>query len=243
MTRPIVSRNASTNTAVLRDVAGPTSPRPGKATPVARVSDQSGRKRLSSLPLTSTAKQSPPPPADVDGTQSPGPAESSSTTTTDDESSPAQSRIIRRPPRFQQADGANADDDDDDDDESEPAFQPYKAPVSQTQTSAQDLSSTLRGERQSVPRRSSKAASKEPIHHSQTSDSDASSPGMKHRGSKQRDPRAPGPLSPRRQTELAGRSPSTKSKGQSQDGSDGTPSMGSSFSDLDGTNPSHPLCF
>lgn len=41
-----------------------------------------------------------------------------------------------------------------------------------------------------------------------------------------------GPLSPRRTAELAGRSPGTKGKGR--DGSDGTPSMGSSFSDLDG---------
>lgn len=44
--------------------------------------------------------------------------------------------------------------------------------------------------------------------------------------------RLTGPLSPRRHEELAGRSPGLKGKGR-QD-SDGTPSMGSSFSDLDG---------
>jgi hypothetical protein len=47
----------------------------------------------------------------------------------------------------------------------------------------------------------------------------------------------PGPLSPRRAAELAGRSASgkgSKGKGYSREGSDGTPSMGSSFSDLDG---------
>jgi hypothetical protein len=49
-----------------------------------------------------------------------------------------------------------------------------------------------------------------------------------------------GPLSPRRAAELAGRgyhhqgSVSSKGKGASREGSDGTPSMGSSFSDLDG---------
>lgn len=44
--------------------------------------------------------------------------------------------------------------------------------------------------------------------------------------------KGPGPLSPRRTAELAGKSPSGKA---SREGSDGTPSMGSSFSDLDGT--------
>ena len=46
--------------------------------------------------------------------------------------------------------------------------------------------------------------------------------------------RTPGPLSPRRTAELAGRSPGSKNKGYSREGSDGTPSMGSSYSDLDG---------
>ena len=39
----------------------------------------------------------------------------------------------------------------------------------------------------------------------------------------------------RRVAELDGRSPGSKSRGYSREGSDGTPSMGSSFSDLDGT--------
>jgi hypothetical protein len=46
--------------------------------------------------------------------------------------------------------------------------------------------------------------------------------------------RTPGPLSPRRTAELAGRSPGSKNRGYSREGSDGTPSMGSSYSDLDG---------
>jgi hypothetical protein len=71
---------------------------------------------------------------------------------------------------------------------------------------------------------------------SQTSDSSASSatpatrrPEPLHGTQRQR---PTGPLSPRRTVELAGRSPGLKGKGR-QD-SDGTPSMGSSFSDLDG---------
>jgi hypothetical protein len=41
-------------------------------------------------------------------------------------------------------------------------------------------------------------------------------------------------LSPRRTVELAGRSPIGRGKNGGREGSDGTPSMGSSFSDLDG---------
>jgi hypothetical protein len=56
-----------------------------------------------------------------------------------------------------------------------------------------------------------------------------------------------GPLSPRRTAELAGRGQGqggAKGRGTSREGSDGTPSMGSSFSDLDGGFRSQPLlCF
>lgn len=47
---------------------------------------------------------------------------------------------------------------------------------------------------------------------------------------------AAGPLSPRRTAELAGRSPGLvrERSSRGREGSDGTPSMGSSFSDLDG---------
>jgi len=75
---------------------------------------------------------------------------------------------------------------------------------------------------------------------SQTSDSSASSAAPRRRvdvtggnGKK------PGPLSPRRTAELAGRSP-----GKGREGSEGSPSMGSSFSDLDGEYIlSHPFIF
>jgi len=76
---------------------------------------------------------------------------------------------------------------------------------------------------------------------SQTSDSSASSTAQKHPVShRDRDARharllsGTGPV-PRRTAELAGRSPQSKGKGVAQGReSDGTPSMGSSFSDLDG---------
>ncbi|KAF7547629.1 hypothetical protein G7046_g8944 [Stylonectria norvegica] len=237
--RPVISRNHSTNTTVLRDLTatgGSASPRPSKST-AARAVDQ--RRRLSSLPITSTTTKSPDPEPEAEAApspprdhspSSPGPAESSSTASSADESSPAQSRIIRRPPRFQQAETTPAYDGDEDD-ESEPAFQPYKAPSNQT--SAQDLGSTLKGDGHTSSKRFPKKAGKDKIHHSQTSDSSASSAAMVQRPSKPREQRTPGPLSPRRTAELAGRSPGSKSKGHSHEGSDGTPSMGSSYSDLD----------
>lgn len=231
--RPIVSRNPSTNTTVLRDMmGGSASPRPGMA-----VTGRSGehRRRLSSLPITSNTTKSPerepqqaPSPALRERSPSPGPAEDSSTATSDDESSPAQSRIIRRPPRFQQHDAAPPYDDDDDD-ESEPAFQPYKAP---DQASAGDLGSTLKGDGRGSSKRLPRSLGKGAIHKSQTSDSSASSAAMVQRPGKSREQRQPGPLSPRR-AELAAQSPGSKSRGYSREGSDGTPSMGSSFSDLD----------
>lgn len=222
--RPNVSRNTSANTSILRDAAG-SSPRPGKAVPV-RTADQSSRRRLSSLPIASPVAKSP----DVQEplrSPSPGPAEPSSSSSDDDDSLPAQSRIIRRPPRFQQKEQGKSYDDDDDDDESEPAFQPYRAAADQS--AAQDLASTLRGD--SITRKGSR---KDTIHHSQTSDSSVGSGAPVQRQGKAREQRPPGPLSPRRTAELSGKSPSGKSRGYSREGSDGTPSMGSSFSDLDG---------
>ncbi|KAK5991248.1 Autophagy-related protein 29 [Cladobotryum mycophilum] len=140
--RPTISRNTSANTAVLRET-GASSPKIGSR-PGTRPTDPSRRKRLSSLPIASPAAKSPeiPPEGDPDGLTSPDPADLSSVSSDDDDDSvPAESRIIRRPPRFQQPDTGYRDDEDE---ESEPAFQPYKAPRS-SDTSSHDLASTLRG--------------------------------------------------------------------------------------------------
>jgi hypothetical protein len=104
-----------------------------------------------------------------------------------------------------------------------------------------DPSATLRGDPRNISRRNLPTHKKPSVatHQSQTSDSSASSaatparprPEAIARESSQRQ-RLTGPLSPRRTAELAGRSPISKGKGR--EGSDGTPSMGSSFSDLDG---------
>ncbi|KAK2015717.1 hypothetical protein LZ32DRAFT_656134 [Colletotrichum eremochloae] len=213
--RPNISRHGSAGTVTHNLGGGASSTRQSKPA-TSRASTETQRRRLSSLPIQATPRSP--------ELTSPGADELSSPTSSDDESSPAQSRIIRRPPRFQQRDGPV--DLDDEDEDAEPAFLQYKPQSSNT--SAQDLGSTLRGDPRNA-RRTPKG--KEKLHYSETSDSSTSSPAMVSRGPSTGERRPAGPLSPRRPAELAGKSPGRK--GYSRDGSDGTPSMGSSFSDLD----------
>ncbi|KAG8422093.1 hypothetical protein J3459_010679 [Metarhizium acridum] len=228
--RPNMSRDTSANTTILKDVASSSSPRHGTSFP-ARAADQAGRKRLSSLPISSTTAKSPEPQTNHhrNETVSPGPAESSSNESSDEESSPAQSRIIRRPPRFQQQQEAAETYPDDGDDELEPAFQPFQA----LDQPGQDLASTVRGDGRASGRRNQKNPMREYIHQSQMSDDSSTGSPTAIPKPKSKESKIPGPLSPRRAAELAGRSPSGKGKANSREGSDGTPSMGSSFSDLD----------
>lgn len=128
--------------------------------------------------------------------------------------------------------GQSEDADEDDD---EPAFMPFAAGSADT-AAHHDLSSTLRGDPRNIARRPALARkSIDAGVQSQTSDSSASSTAPSKRpeplSGLQRQ-RPAGPLSPKRTAELAGRSPGMKGKGR--EGSDGSPSMGSSFSDLDG---------
>ncbi|KAI6085296.1 hypothetical protein F4821DRAFT_241200 [Hypoxylon rubiginosum] len=263
--RPAATRTSSSNTAVYttRNLGGSSkaAPAPSSAKPG---SVEAQRRRLSSLPIATSVddQEDPDPDNDPDNDDdppSPSPVESSSDASSSSSSSPAQSRIIRRPPRFGQgADAASkfADDDDDDDDDAEPAFLPYKMqPESSGGSGQHDLSATLRGNPRgagdyssrrhghghghSLKGSSGRDRHHHRIHHSQTSDSSASSATtpLKSVSSDQSRPSASGPLSPRRTMELAtGRSPGgNKGKAAatySRD-SDGTPSMGSSFSDLD----------
>ncbi|KAG5962569.1 hypothetical protein E4U57_006946 [Claviceps arundinis] len=229
--RPNISRPASVN--AVPAAGSSASPRHTTSFPT-RALDPGSRQRLSSLPITSEVGKSPSPtPHTVaphsDEPSSPGPAASSSdeTSADDDDSSPAQSRIIRRPPRFQQQDASQSYLDDGDD-EFEPAFQPYQA--SSDPPTRQDMASTLTLRRDEVglPRRAHKLPMRDVIHQSQTSeDSSTGSPVIAQQRQHSRDAKqAAGLLSPRRTAELAG-------KVLSREGSEGTPSMGSSFSDLD----------
>lgn len=132
------------------------------------------------------------------------------------------------------------DDEEDDEDES-PAFLPISRGSGQKSQrgSGQDLSATLR-----LNAESPDAQRWRPVEHQQTSrhpvttESSASSassgvPVNLPTENSRRTSQAAGPLSPRRTAELARSSP-RRSVGSGREASDGTPSMGSSFSDLEG---------
>ncbi|EKD16757.1 uncharacterized protein L3040_006259 [Drepanopeziza brunnea f. sp. 'multigermtubi'] len=207
---PPFSRTSSANTTTTsRNLPQPqTSPRPQQATTVRR--------------SLSPAHKPRPPPVDS------SPALSPSSSSSSDSPLPHQSRLLRNRPRYTKKDAQGSLDPVDSDDE-EPAFMPI---------AHQDPSATLRGDPRTITRKTphghSHTASKRKQDlgvMSQTSDSSASSTPATGAYRRQdvakgmRD-RPVGPLSPRRTAELAGQKASGK-------GSDGTPSMGSSFSDLD----------
>jgi len=250
--RPPISRNSSANTAVLTQQQNLS-----QATrPTSRL-NKAHRHRLSllSIPAQEGARKTPSPDHAVPGSPSPLSSSTSSSSSED----VLQSRLNRRPPRFiTSADGPG--DADDESDESDPAFLPFqhrqsgpprRVPASGN-NSAHDLGATLRGLRMPPHMLHGHQGPISSLHHeSQTSDSDASSAavlvgsGRTTTTSGDRDRDMPGnnsllgALSPKRTAELAGRSPvvggSRKGKTVlSREGSDGTPSMGSSFSDLDG---------
>ncbi|GAW16401.1 hypothetical protein ANO14919_058270 [Xylariales sp. No.14919] len=221
--RPPPTRTSSTNTALF------TTRNLGGATKGSGKSSTDAQRRLTSLPITTNVDDQDDQEDQGADLHSPGLAESSSATSSSDESSPAQSRIIRRPPRFQGNEGPSfANDDDDDDDDAEPAFLPYRLQSGVGTSGQHDMSATLRGNFRDSGKRSMKGSDRGRTHHSQTSDSSTSSAPL----SRGANDRPSGPLSPRRTMELSGRSPGGKLKGHSRD-SDGTPSMGSSYSDLD----------
>ncbi|KAK1826694.1 hypothetical protein QBC39DRAFT_363793 [Podospora conica] len=224
--RPQVSRNSSAGTAIVTQAQLP-------ATTGTRTGDGLHRRGLSiGVPPVSTAATHA-----QDGKEDREPLSPVASTSSSSSSSDSfvQSRIIRRPPRFFPTEGAGMDDDDDD---AQLAFLPFRPkPESATTptSSGQDMGATLRGNVRDFGRRQPRdSAPKDLAHQSQTSDSSTSSAAMVSRNPSAGGERKPGgPLSPRRTAELAGRSPVGKGKGISREGSDGTPSMGSSFSDLD----------
>ncbi|KAK7715303.1 hypothetical protein SLS64_004002 [Diaporthe eres] len=258
--RPQASRNSSSGTTAQVGSAGSTAgslrTRPG-AVPTSPRSQN--RQRLPSLPtvpssVANPAGMEPTAPQAIDP-PSPGPADSPSPTSSAS-SSPAQSRIIRRPPRFQQKQQdqggvGSAFVDDDDDDEAEPAFLPFKARAATSVEAGgsggdgsgqyTDPSATLRGDPRDFASNAArrlqnvtgsdqgKGKGKErerKLQKSSNSDSSENSAAFMSKPSSSGRRHPSGPLSPRRTAEL-------KQKGYSREGSDGTPSMGSSFSDLD----------
>ncbi|RDL36209.1 Uncharacterized protein BP5553_06821 [Venustampulla echinocandica] len=216
---PPISRTSSANTTITARNFNQISSHPAPTRPSLSPNPKS---RPSSIAVDPRASSQSPVPEDSLTSPSASSSDSSS-----DSSPPAQSRLLRRPPRFTSKKLEQSDDDDDDDG---PAFMPV-AGVSQA--AHHDLSDTLRGDAQNISRRTpSHGHHKKPAdassitQRSQTSDSSASSTAHRRpepltRGGSGRQ-RLTGPLSPRRTVALKAR-----------EGSDGTPSMGSSFSDLD----------
>lgn len=227
MIRPAISRGGSSNT-VSRD-RSLSSPRSETTQlPTRPAAEAAGRSRFSSIPIVEASpRQSAPRSTQRDEVVSPGPADTSSSESSEDESSPAESRIIRRPPRYQDNDPSYQADEEDGE-ESEPAFQPYKSTADPN--SASDLASTLRGDVR-AGKRTNKHITRERIYQSQTSDSSAGSGALGPESGKQNRFKS---HASQQNAEESSRSPAGKGKLSSQEGSDGTPSMGSSFSDLDG---------
>ncbi|KAI1654128.1 hypothetical protein F4813DRAFT_372510 [Daldinia decipiens] len=229
--RPTATRMSSSNTAVHTNRNLVNS---GKAPVKSNVDPQ--RHRLSSLPIATSVDDDNDNENQNTEPTSPGPTESSDSATSSSSSSPAQSRIIRRPPRFQGTDAAPSsfadDEDDDEDDDGEPAFLPYQLQADGGGSAQHDLSATLRGNpSRDYVKRHAAAKGSTRFHRSQTSDSSSSTApsGL----SSSRTGAGGAPVSPRKATETVGRSPGAR---YSKNSDSGTPSIGSSFSDLDDTS-------
>lgn len=249
--RPSASRGPSGGTPVQASgpgsAAGSLRLRTGMRPPSPRM--QSGRQRFSTL---NDASPSTPGGQAATDPASPMPNSPVSDGSSDESSSPAQSRVIRRPPRFQQPQTLDRDGAEgflsDMDEEVQPAFLPYQSKLPSEDDGSEggsaqysDPSATLRGDPRDFAanaarrlqnvtgggRSHGKGKGKETervLHRSATSDSSGGSAPKRHTGDRGH---PSNPLSPRRTAELKG-------KGLSREGSDGAPSMGSSFSDLDG---------
>lgn len=227
---PQISRTSSSNTATQiqsRHTIIPSSPHATKAQlPGRSMSPLSRARRPSNTANTAhphvTSRPTPLSPTSV--------LESSSEESSSDSDLPIQSRMLRRPPRrlHHSEDG--------DDDEDSPTFLPFTATAKTPATYSPGATAA----REDAIEISHRKKASDAILRSHTSDSSASSTAQNHppshRDQKQvRGLAGAGPIPGRRTAELAGRSPVSKGKehGMGRE-SDGTPSMGSSFSDLDG---------
>ncbi|KAH0543796.1 hypothetical protein FGG08_001979 [Glutinoglossum americanum] len=249
-----MSRTSSANTAIQSRPIVPQSPRLKTDHLRRRSSLKAETTRGDPEPPQSAPQQEPlPAKSPSAGTTETSEASSSSDSDSDDPPMILKSQILRTP-RFSSKGKARADpyaDDEDDDDEDSPAFLPFSQPSGDSRHStgsrSQDPGATLRVGLQdpngllAARRPARKALFVESRHvqekQSQTEDSSvtssASSQAVSAAGGEgpSTNNTHPGMLSPRRTAELAGKSPRRRTAGR--EGSDGTPSMGSSFSDLD----------
>lgn len=227
---PQISRTSSSNTATQiqsRHSIIPSSPRIAKAQLHGRPMSPLSKARRPSNTINTTHPHVSSRPTPLSPTSV---LESSSEESSSDSDLPVQSRMLRRPPRrlHHSEDG--------DDDEDSPTFLPFTT-TTKASAAYNPGTTAAHGDANDVSHRKKPS---ETILRSHTSDSSASSTAQKHPPS-HRDPKqvrgltGASPIPGRRTAELAGRSPVSKGKEQGLGReSDGTPSMGSSFSDLDG---------
>ncbi|KAI9708778.1 MAG: hypothetical protein M1820_003733 [Bogoriella megaspora] len=161
--------------------------------------------------------------------------ESSSESTSESEGLGGRSRVFKRMPRFSNKSGGHRGGDavrGGEEEDEEPAFLPF---AQTSNAAAQDPSATLRNPRNvdDAKARSQKPTTfrtqSQPQQHHQRTESSTSS-ASSNAAAVAPTHRVPGALSPRHRAELS----KLSSPHLKRAGSDGAPSMGSSFSDLDG---------
>ncbi|KAI9776045.1 MAG: hypothetical protein M1839_000648 [Geoglossum umbratile] len=248
-----MSRTSSANTAIQSRPAAPQSPRQ-KTDRLRRKSSLNVEALRGSPEPLQSAPQQEPQPLESPSTDTTEPSEASSSDSDSDAPQLALKSQILRTPRFMGKGKARADpfaDDEDEDDEDSPAFLPFSQPSGEslpsTGSHSQDPGATLRVGLQdpggfsapyhqpaeNTPAESHGLYEKLPQTGASSATSSSSSQAVSAAGGDGAPANniRPGMLSPRRTAELAGKSPRRRATGK--EGSDGTPSMGSSFSDLD----------
>ncbi|KAI9769441.1 MAG: hypothetical protein M1840_004144 [Geoglossum simile] len=254
-----MSRTSSANTAIQSRPTAPQSPRQKTDRLQRKSSLNVEATRGSPEPRQSPPQQEPPSP-EPPSAETTEPSETSSSDSDSDAPQLALKSQILRTPRFTGKGKARADpyyDGEDEDDEDSPAFLPFSQPSEESQPSAgsyshdpgatlrvglQDpggFSSTHRQPAEKTLTESHRLYEKLPQTGTSSATSSNSSQAISAVGGDGAPTNnvRPGVLSPRRAAELAGKSPRRRAMGK--EGSDGTPSMGSSFSDLDGAFASH----
>ena len=232
----VLSRNVSNNT--VTQVAG----RP--ASRLSKASIESFRRTSAQLPnaATSPKDQRQSPSLRPDRSRSPSPpspsTSSSSSTGSEENQKPPRGQPTRRPSRFTTAKGpmfrsaqSRQHIEEDEDDDESPAFLPIPKDKGIARQDAEPAVQQMQSDA-THPSSAHHAQGNEQGQDEETSNSSASSAAAPVAEKKMTGPRrTPGPRSPNHRAELSGlgrRGPGGK------DGSDGTPSMGSSFSDLGG---------
>ncbi|KAL9011090.1 MAG: hypothetical protein Q9173_004037 [Seirophora scorigena] len=222
-----MSRNSSTNTVHQIQKASPKlSQQPSfesstAGTPFTRAREASQR-------LSDVTPKDRPPSREIGGNRS-SKVESSSSSSSESETAPplSRSRAYQRRPRHSSSKaplGPLSDADEDDPDS--PPFLPFSDPKATKQSPPADPSATLRMAKRALPERAMPA----PPLNSSSSSTQSQPPKTS------RPPQQPGnknPISPSRIPNEPASALSPRQRKVVKDGSDGTPSMGSSFSDLD----------